>query len=185
VCAVAMVADGHPALGSDVGGVLALVPAYAVVLLLLAGVRIRLRTLLAIAVVTLAALAVFAAVDLARPEESRTHLGRLVARLGGDDGSGGFATVLQRKAQTNFSILVSSVWTLIIPVAIAFLAFLTWRQPRLLRQLQETVPGLRAALVGGLVAGLLGFALNDSGVAVPAMMLAVVLPYVSWLAVRP
>jgi hypothetical protein len=185
LCAVALVADGHPALGSDVGGVLALVPAYAVVLLLLGGVRMRWRTVLIIGVVTLGALAVFAAVDLARPEESRTHLGRLVSRLGGDDGSGGFATVLQRKAQTNVSILVSSVWTLIIPAAIAFLAFLTWRQPRLLRHLQSTVPGLRAALVGGLVAGLLGFALNDSGVAVPAMMLAVALPYVSWLAVRP
>jgi hypothetical protein len=46
------------------------------------------------------------------------------------------------------------------------------------------VPGLRACLVGGTVVGVLGFALNDSGVAVPAMLLGVLLPHVTYLAVR-
>jgi len=38
--------------------------------------------------------------------------------------------------------------------------------------------------VASLVAGIVGFALNDSGIAVPAMMLAVVLPYLAFLLVR-
>jgi hypothetical protein len=175
--------DGLPGLGSDVGGVLALVPASAVILLLLSGRRLDLRRGAVIAIATAGVLAVFALVDLARPEESRTHLGRLAASLL-DDGGGGAVTVVQRKINANVSILTSSVWTWIIPFAVAFLAFVVWRRPGLLRGLEERFPGLRAGLVGALVAGGLGFALNDSGVAIPAMMLGVVLPYVTHLAVR-
>ncbi|MCU1381281.1 MAG: hypothetical protein JWN29_4264, partial [Acidimicrobiales bacterium] len=124
-----------------------------------------------------------AAVDLSRPKESRTHLGRIASKVLNADG-GGLATVLARKLNANITILTSSIWTWIIPVAIAFFGFLVWRRTGLLRALEERLPGLRACLIGALVAGFLGFALNDSGVAVPAMMLAVVLPYVTYLVVR-
>jgi hypothetical protein len=73
------------------------------------------------------------------------------------------------------------VWTWVIPIALMFLAFIVWRRPGSLRLVEERVPGLRAGLIGSLIAGIVGFALNDSGIAVPAMMLAVVLPYVSFL----
>ena len=35
-----------------------------------------------------------------------------------------------------------------------------------------------------MVAGVLGFAVNDSGVAIPAMMFGIVLPWVTWLLLR-
>jgi hypothetical protein len=178
-----VVVDGLPSLGSDVGGVLALVPATAVVALLLTDRRVGAARAAAIAGATVAVLALFALLDLARPEASRTHLGRLASRLV-DDGAAGVGTVIQRKVQSNVSILTSSVWTWIIPFAVISLAFVVWRRPGLLRSLEARVPGLRAGLVGALVAGALGFALNDSGVAVPAMMLGVVLPWVTFLAVR-
>ena len=43
------------------------------------------------------------------------------------------------------------------------------------------MPGVRPCLLGALVVGILGFALNDSGVAVPAMMFGIVLPWITWL----
>ena len=181
--ALVVVFDGLPFLGSDVGGVLALVPAAAVTVLLLSGRSVGLGRLALIGAGTIGLLAAFAAVDLARPRESRTHLGRVAARVVDADGEA-LVTILARKVNANISILTSSIWTWIIPVAILFLSFLVWRRTRLLRTLETRVPGLRAGLVGALVAGSLGFALNDSGVAVPAMMLAVVLPYVTYLLVR-
>lgn len=174
--------DGLPFLGSDVGGVLALVPAAAVVVLLLSNRRVSLLKTALIGAGTLATISVFGLIDYARPRDERTHLGRMVARLLGD--GGGVGTTLSRKVNANVSILTSSIWTWIIPFAVAFFAFLLWRRTGLLRALEDRVPGLRAGLVGALVAGSLGFALNDSGVAVPAMMLAVVLPYVTYLVVR-
>jgi hypothetical protein len=175
--------DGLPSLGSDVGGVLALVPASAVLVLLLARVRLSWARVLLIGAGTAAVLVTFALVDLARPEDKRTHLGRLAAKVVHSD-NGGVATVLRRKLEANIGILTSSVWTWVIPVALAFMAFLLWRRPGSLAAVEERVPGLRAGLVGSLVAGVVGFALNDSGIAVPAMMLAVVLPYVAFLIVE-
>jgi hypothetical protein len=180
ILAVTLIFDGLPSIGSDVGGVLAAGPAFAVVLLLLAGVRVQLRTLVAIGVGTLAVLGAFAALDLTRPAEQRTHLGRFVESVT----DGGAGTVVARKLESNASILTSSVWTWVIPAGLLFLMFLTWRSQGLLQHLQERVPGLRAFLVGGLVAAALGLAVNDSGVAIPAMMFGVALPYVTYLIIR-
>ena len=182
--AVTVVVDGAPAWGSDVGGVLATVPAYAALVLVAMGIRIDWRRGLLIGAATLAVLAVFSALDLARPEEERTHLGRLVARIVGAEGGGGFGEVIQRKLNTNINILTSSIWTLTIPFALGLMVFLARRQSGFLRDLQEEVPGVTAMLTGGLTVAVLGFALNDSGVAVPAMMFAVLLPYLTYVLLR-
>ena len=178
-----VIVDGAPAWGADVGGVLASVPAFAVLVLVAVGARISWPRAALIGLATVVVLSVFAAIDLARPEEDRTHLGRLVARLGGD-GSGGFFDILQRKISANISILFSSVWTLTIPFALGLMVFLARRSSGFLRDLQEQVPGIRAMLAGGLLVAFLGFALNDSGVAVPAMMFAVLLPFLTYVLLR-
>ena len=180
VLGMVVVADGHPALGADVGGVLTLVPAGLVVLLLLRGRRVRWGHVVAIAGAAVAAMAGFAALDLARPPEERTHVGRFAAQV--LEGGPGVGTVLERKLDANLSLLFSSVWALIIPFALVFLAFLVRRGPSVVRQLEGALPGMRALLVGALVLAVLGGGLNDSGVAVPAMMMAVLLPYVTVLA---
>jgi len=180
VLAVTIVSDGLPSLGSDVGGVLASAPAFAIVVMLLADVRISLRRLVVIGVATLAVLAGFATLDLLRPAEERTHLGRFVESIG----SGGGGTILSRKVGSNVSILTSSVWTLLIPVGLAFLLFLAWRSREFLQRLQDRIPGVQAFMVGGLIVATLGLAVNDSGVAIPAMMFGVALPYLTYLVLR-
>ena len=145
--ALTVVADGHPALGSDVGGVLATVPGFAVVVLLLGGVALNWRRSAVIAVATLGVLAGFAVLDLARPASSRTHLGRLVARTA-DGGLETLATVLERKLTANVNILTTSVWALVIPVALVFLAFITWRRAGLLGRCRTGCPGCGPAWWG-------------------------------------
>ena len=181
---VAIIADGYPAFGSDVGGVLALVPAGAVIVLMLSGRTVNVRKVAIIAAASVAVLAVFAGMDLARPPQDRTHLGRLVASTLGNDG-GGIGTVLDRKLSANLHVLTSSVFIWVIPSALAFLAFLTWRRRGFIRSLMELVPGIRACLWGGIIVAVLGFALNDSGMAIPAMMFPVLLPYLMHMVVQP
>jgi hypothetical protein len=181
---VAIVADGYPSFGSDVGGVLALVPAGAVILLMLSGRRVNVAKVAVIGSASVAVLGVFAAIDLARPAQDRTHLGRLVASAAGK-GGGGLGTVLDRKLSANLHVLTSSVFIWVIPSALLFLAFLTWRRRGFIRNLMEFVPGIRACLWGGIIVAVLGFTLNDSGMAIPAMMFPVLLPYLMHMLVQP
>lgn len=182
ILAVALVVDGAPWWGSDVGGVLTLVAAAGLTSILLLGLRVRARTVVLLGGASVAAALVAGAVDMARPAESRTHLGRLIERIG-DEGWSAFQTVVLRKLEANLEVLTSSIWTLMVPVAFAFVAYLVWRAPSYLRPVREE-RGLRAALAGFAVAATLGFALNDSGIAVPGVMLGVVNASLVYLVVR-
>ncbi len=170
---------GSPTLGSDVGGVLASVPAFTVCTLLLSGRRIRWRTAALIAAATVGVLAIFAAVDLSRPAASRTHLGRFAQQMIDGDG----AVILERKLNANLSVLTSTVWTIVIPVALLFLVYLTWRPNNVLRRINAANVGFRAFGVSAMTLGVVAWALNDSGVSMPAMMLTVALPYTAVLAI--
>jgi hypothetical protein len=172
-----VIIDGSPTLGSDVGGVLAMVPAFTVCTLMLAGRRIRARLVVLIGAMTVGVLVLFAALDLARPAESRTHLGRFAQRVLDGDAW----VILQRKLEANVNILTSTTWTVVIPAALVFLAYLTWRPNRGLVRVNEQHPSFRPFGVSAIVLGFLSWAVNDSGVAIPAMMLTIALPYTAYL----
>ncbi|MCU1458246.1 MAG: hypothetical protein JWL73_2338 [Actinomycetia bacterium] len=173
VCAVALVVDAFPMWGADVGGVLSGIPAYAIFLIMLFGIQIRWRTLLGLAVGTIAAVTVLGFIDLARPTDQRTHLGRFLEKIG-TEGAGGFFTVIARKADSNISVLTTSIWTLMLPAVFLFVAYMIWRAPGSLRQVRQQIPEMRAGLVGVFVFGVLGFAVNDSGISIPGVMIGVV-----------
>jgi hypothetical protein len=170
---ITVLVDGAPQFGSDVGGAIALVPGLGIAWLLIAGRRPTLRTVLVAGVAGVVVLGLFLAADLARPEDSRTHL----ARLFEDVRSGGgqvFADAITRKIRTNLRVLGSTIWTFVVPPALGLLAWLLLR-PRW-QWLSETYPKVRAGLVGGLVMAVLGYAVNDSGIVIPAMMFAYLVP---------
>lgn len=89
----ALLVDGAPQLGADVGGALTLVPTLAFLAAGLAGLRLSWRRWLAIGATTVLVVGGFAVVDLLRPGEP-THLGRFAHQVA--DGSA--AGVLGRKA---------------------------------------------------------------------------------------
>jgi hypothetical protein len=178
--AFVVVIDGMPFWGSDVGGVLSMVPAFVVTAFLLLGIRVRGRTLLIAGAATVATILGFALIDLSRPSNRRTHLGRLF-ESGGDEG---FLTTVDRKLQASLSILPRSIWTLMCLVVGASLLWLAFVPPRWLRSLLTALPELRAALIGFTGVAVLGFALNDSGIAVPGVMVGVLHPVLIALLAR-
>lgn len=184
VFVIAVLAVGLPALGANVGGTISVVAGLAITLLALSGARIDLRRLIGVGLLTGGVLAVFGLLDVRRDPEDQTHLGRLIDQTLGDEGLAGLSTVIERKINANLNILLSSVWSLVIPAALAFLAFLIWRPPRFLRTLFHRIPGMRACVVGVLATGVIGGVVNDSGIAIPAVMLTLLLPHVAYLVVR-
>lgn len=89
----ALLVDGAPQLGADVGGALTLVPTLTFLAAGLAGLRLSWRRWLAIGAATVLVVGGFAVVDLLRPG-GPTHLGRFARQVA--DGSA--AGVLGRKA---------------------------------------------------------------------------------------
>lgn len=173
-----LIVDGAPYWGSDVGGVLALTPTIFVIGMMLYNKRVGIKSLLIASVVTVGTITVFAFVDLARPAEQRTHLGRFAESL--MNGQAGI--IIERKIAANLRILTASVWAVIVIVSLLYLMFLFFHPERFLRKTSEVHPGFLYLAYPGIVVGLLGMALNDSGVAIPGMMMAIAIPAVTLLA---
>jgi hypothetical protein len=128
------------------------------------------------AVVAVVVLGLF---DLSRPAEDRSHLGRLFERVA-DDGANGLLLVINRKLAQNLRTITDQPWTWLLVTTALALGYLMWRhRDRLLARFTGE-PELRAAGMGLGVAMVLGFALNDSGVAVPGMILAMTTPIAAW-----
>jgi hypothetical protein len=179
ILGIAIVVDGAPFFGADVGGVLSMVPAYGVTLLMLRGRKLRWRTAFGLLAAGVALLAIAAAVDLTRPADSRSHLGRLLAGDGSDVG-----TVIHRKIDANLRVLGATPYTWILPISYVVIAYIIWKSPGPLRAARNKVRELDASLAGvGLVA-LLGTLLNDSGVAITGVMLGVLVPPLVVLCLR-
>ena len=174
VGAITTVAVAAPGFGSDVGGTLAIVPTFAVVVALVAGRRIGWRRALVTGAATVVVVGVLAVIDLARPAETRTHLGRFLDDLLNGDGG----LVIRRKLDSNLAILTSSFWSFVLIGVVAAVFVAAWRRRESVRVALDRRPALRVFLVGFAVVATLGFALNDSGLAVPSIMLSVAVPWV-------
>lgn len=177
--AFVVVIDGAPSLGSDVGGILTLVPVFGLTLLVLTGRKVTARAVVAAAAVTVVALALATGIDLLRPAPSRTHLGRLVEDVR-ETGLATFTTTASRKLAVNFRSYRSPwSWTVVI-IAAYMLYVLGWA--RGWRDLLPARSPLRAGVVGALAAGLIGYAVNDSGVVVTAVVFVYLGPFLTMLA---
>ena len=163
---------GAPFWGNDFGGAVAAAPGFALLGWLLLGHELRWRAVWVLVGVLVAAGLVVGLLDVLRPSDQRTHVGKFFEKAGTD--FGGATLVLRRKEAENLSTLGHSLLLFCLIALGVLVAYLWWVRPRSLRTLfagafRPHAP-LRAAL--GIVA-LLGFALNDSGVTIPSMMAAV------------
>jgi len=169
---------GAPCWGADAGGALlaaALVVAYLVALL---ARRVRWWHGLALAAAMVAAAAVVVAADLHRPPDEMTHIGRAWLRITGE-GPAAAWEIISRKLFTSWNVSVASPWALAPMAWVLAFSFVLLRPRGLVARWLAVVPGLRPTAAAVVVGGLIGWAVNDSAVGVPAMMLAFVVPLVA------
>jgi Flp pilus assembly pilin Flp len=178
-----LLVDVAPMWGADVGGALAGLPALALVAMGLGQWKVRWRTVVIAIVATVVLLGLLGWLDLMRDSADRSHLGRLLERIG-SDGSAGLTTVVERKLAVNLRSLTESTWRYIFgPLAVAA-GLMLWKGRRWGRAVAHAFPALRRALPGLAALAVLGYGANDSGIAVPAAMLAVAVPGFVYLACR-
>jgi hypothetical protein len=173
---VATIVTGAPQAGADVGGILAAIPGFAVLVIGVLGTRLTILKLVGAGIAALAVFLLIAWLDWLRPAGARTHFGGFFDDLA----SGEALTVIWRKMGASFgtlSRLPYYAWT--VPIAYAAILWLTSR---------SGAAGMKAAVArwpimiylvwSGLTAGAAGFAANDSGIIIPALLLTAGIPLV-------
>ena len=172
-----------PPWGSDFGAALAAAPAFALLTWFLLGRRVQWRAVLLLSATLVGAALAVGFVDLLRPPDSRTHIGRFFSQVG-RDGFAGFSKVVQRKLDANLASFSTARMEWLLPV-VAALFLLLWLLPGLrLRSVVRESRLLRQTAIALAVLTVLGYALNDSGISIPALMALLtecVVVYVSML----
>jgi hypothetical protein len=169
--AVTVVVMGAPFWGNDFGGAVSAAPGFALLAWLLLGHELRWRTVWVLVGVLVAAGLVVGALDVLRPADQRTHVGKFFEKVFTDFGAA--TLVLRRKASENLSTLGHSLLLGALLALVVLVLYLWWVRPRSLRTVFARVSTARITAISLGVVALLGFALNDSGVTIPGMMAAV------------
>ncbi|WP_246250793.1 hypothetical protein [Actinomadura litoris] len=171
---VAVAVDGLPSWGSDFGGVLAIVPAFAMLGMMVTGRRVSPPRL---ALFGLAGAALVLLISYVNSRSSNpTHLGRFWQDLMDGDAW----DVVSRK----FDAMVGSVgyWPFTLPLAAALgcLFFVLARPNRwrvsLLHRAYEHSLTMRPALICALTVGVVGTLVNDSGVVILSVTFSLLMP---------
>ena len=197
---VVLALDGLPSFGADFGGPPALFPAFALLALIALGVKLNWKKVLAVLVAGVVVVSSFAIIDWLRPDDKRTHLGRFVDTVL----DGGLFDVIGRKLAANFSTLtnplslvaITGILVILIvfgrpvrqaaknDITLAPYHWLTRGVP--LKQISTDRPLLQPTLYSVYVALVIGTLVNDSGVVILGVGVAVLVPlmiatYAQWI----
>ena len=158
--------DALPPLGGDVGGAVTLTPIFALTLAALWD-RLSWRAVAAAAAAVVAVVGLALAVDLSRPDDARSHLGRFVS-------GGGRSSSIGGKVTQNLETYVAVPALAVVVAITATFAVLLWRG-RFRRALPPGTPA-RIAVAAALAVALVGNLLNDSGPIVTLLAMSIISP---------
>jgi hypothetical protein len=175
----AVVVDAMPFWGADGGGPPALVPGLVYLVLAVLGLRLTWKRLILLVVGVVGLFFLVAGADWLRPQSARSHLGRFVQAI--IDGNA--LDIVIRKAQQNYDILLGNApLTLLVPAALLFVIYVLARPTswgsRAMQRSYDQAPTLRAGLIALLITLTIGFLINDSGVAIPAVAATLAVPLI-------
>lgn len=192
------VLDGHPSIGADFGGPPALIPAFTILVLLTLGIRLTWRRIGLVLGVSAVLAVSFSVLDWLRPADERSHLGNFIQTVL----DGGLVSVIARKAGQNLTNLFGSTLTLLMLAGVVVLVIVIarplgraaagdegritraralagydWLSPRAtVARLTQDAVMLKPGVTALATAWVIGFALNDSGVVVPAIGMSLAVP---------
>lgn len=171
VCALlfmmAFIAIAHPGLGTNAGGTITLAGSFIITLMLLWGVQLNTRTLTLVALSVIFVLLLAVTADAMRPIENQTHLGRAIKGVteGGINEAG---NIIIRKMQMNIKLIKYTIWSRIFLASLAMLALLFFRPVGVMVAIKNKYPELYCGFTGVVIASILAFIFNDSGIVAAA-----------------
>ena len=175
--AIAVIVDGWPTFGADFGGMLSLVPGVLLLALLLAGVRLGIGRLAAVAGTGFVVVAVVSYLDYLRPAAERSHFGSFVARLRAGDAW----DLLSNKLEALFASVSGPVGWLEVAGFLACVAAVVAPTRLHVPELDavcEAWPTLRPALLSVAATCAIASVVNDSGVLIAGLAVVTTAPVI-------
>jgi hypothetical protein len=171
-----VIASGWPGFGAKVGGTIAMVPAFLLLLAAIAKRRITVRRGVLIAVSGVLLVTAFALVNYLLPATGTSDIAGFVGHVL----HGGAGSTLHRKISSNLSSLTRTWYTPVVPViAVVTGLMIAWPARLRMTALADALGRtrlLRPALTALWLVAVLGWLADDSGVIVAANALPFVLP---------
>jgi hypothetical protein len=176
VAVFAVFASGWPGFGGKVGGTIAMVPCFALLLMAVAGVRLTWRRLALAAVSGLALFVVFALVSYLTKVTGKSDIGSFAgSTLHGHSGG-----LLLRKINSNIGSLSVNAFSPLSPIVVVLTGLMLWRPAwfglKTAPRAYAAEPLIRPVLGVLWLLPVLGWFADDSGVIVPAAALPFALP---------
>jgi len=175
----ATVINAMPFWGADGGGPPALIPGIIYLVFAVLGIAMTWKRVLLIGGSVVALFFLIGVADWLRPAASRSHLGRFIQSIV----DGNALDVVIRKGEQNLGILLGNApLTLLVPAALVFVIYVLARPTswgsRAMQRSYDQAPTLRAGLIALLITLTIGFLINDSGVAIPAVGATLAVPLI-------
>ena len=176
VAAFAVFASGWPGFGGKVGGTIAMVPCFALLLMIVAGIRLNWRRVLLVLASGLALFAVFALINYFVPITGKSDIGSFAgSTLHGHSGG-----LLLRKVNSNIGSLSVNAFSPLSPIVVVLTGLMLWRPAwfglKTPPRAYAAEPLMRPVLGVLWLLPVLGWFADDSGVIVPAAALPFALP---------
>ncbi len=163
---VTMLIIGYPKLGANVGGTIAAVVAFIFTLLRLFKVKIKFKQFVVIGIAVVLVVSFMAFIDI-KFSKSQSHLARAIEQIM-SSGPGAILLIIKRKLEMNAKLIGVTIWSKVLLSAIVILGTLFYRPVGTIRKLSNKYPNLSIGWSGIVMASIVAFFVNDSGVVAAA-----------------
>ncbi|QXM05977.1 hypothetical protein [Crassaminicella indica] len=157
---------GFPKLGANVGGTMTAVAAFIFVALRLFNIKIKLKQFILIGTCIVLIVALMAFIDM-KILKSQSHLAGAVEQIM-EGGPSVIFLIIKRKISMNIRLIGITIWSKVLMSAIAILATLFYRPVGIFYRLTNLYPNLSIGWSGIVMACIVAFFVNDSGVVAAA-----------------
>ena len=165
ILCLSIVIVGHPSLGANVGGTIAILFATIYFILEIMGKQFSLKNIIFILIVTGLVIMIMAYIDIAL-NPNTTHLGKTLILLD-EKGFNIVQNIINRKLLMNIKLVGTSIWTKVLFVNILVQIITSYiYEDRIIKLMKS---GLGKGILSGIAGSITGFLLNDSGIMLSAI----------------
>ncbi|QEK12109.1 hypothetical protein FQB35_06815 [Crassaminicella thermophila] len=157
---------GFPKLGANVGGTITAVAAFAFTALRLSNIKIKLKQFMLIGISVVFVVACMAFIDI-KLLKSQSHLAGAIHQII-QSGPGIIFVIIKRKISMNLRLIGITIWSKVLISAIIILATLFYRPVGTIYKLTNLYSNLSIGWSGIIMACIVAFFVNDSGVVAAA-----------------